>query len=76
MNKSLEFDSWTEFGLTVIRESIELVNSLGSKGTIVVDVRTGEYRHWDPETLKVDKEVEDFFIKKIKEKGIYGTFLS
>ncbi len=76
MNKSHEFDSWTEFGLTVIRESIELVNSLGSKGTRVVDVRTGEYRHWDPETLKVDKEVEDFFIKKIKEKGIYGTFLS
>ncbi len=76
VNSIKKFDPWTEFGLTIIAEAIELVNSLGSKGASVVDVRTGEYRYWDPETLKVDKEVEDFFIKKIKEKGIYGTFLS
>ncbi|MCK4966826.1 hypothetical protein KAS50_07335 [bacterium] len=73
---NMRFDPWTEFGLNIIAEAVGLVNSLGSTGTNVVDVRTGEYRYWDPETLKVDKEVEDFFIKKIKEKGIYGTFLS
>lgn len=71
-----KFEPWTEFGLGVISESIELVASLGSTGKRVVDVRTGEYRNWDPETLKVDKEVENFFLSKIKEKGIYGTFLS
>ncbi|MFC1562602.1 inositol monophosphatase family protein [candidate division KSB1 bacterium] len=76
MNSTMQFDSWTGFGLTMIAEAIELVNTLGSKGTRVVDVRTGGYRYWDPETLKVDKEVEDFFIKKVKERGIYGTFLS
>ena len=76
MSNIAKFEPWTKFGLGVISESIELVASLGSTGKRVVDVRTGEYRYWDPETLKVDKEVENFFLTKIKEKGIYGTFLS
>ncbi len=76
METAAKFEPWTEYGLSIIAEAIELVNSLGSKGTGVVDVRTGDYRYWDPETLKVDKEVEDFFIKKLKDTGIYGTFLS
>ena len=74
-----EFDAfgpWAAFGLRTIADSIEMINRLGGRGTEVVDTRTGSYRHWDPETLKVDREAEDLFLDRLRQAGIRATVLS
>ncbi len=71
-----QFDAWTAFGLAAIHEAVDLVNRLGGRGAEVVDTRTGEYRSWDPETLKVDREVENLFLAKLREAGVKATVLS
>jgi fructose-1,6-bisphosphatase/inositol monophosphatase family enzyme len=71
-----EFGPWTAFGLRAIHDAIELVNQMGGRGAEVVDTRTGAYRSWDPETLKVDREVEDLFLARLKQAGVRATVLS
>lgn len=71
-----EFSDLCAFGLETIEASIDLVHKLGPSGVEVVDDREGEYRYWDPETLKVDQDCEDLFIERIKAKGLNCLFLS
>ena len=71
------YDRWTAFALLCIRDSLVEVNRLGRRGSEVVStVREEEYRHWDPETLRVDQAVEDLFIARLKEHGVQATVLS
>lgn len=71
-----DFGPWVAFGLQTIHDSIELVNEMGGRGVEVVERREGEYRYWDPETLKVDKEAENLFLNRLKAAGVRGTVLS
>ena len=71
-----EFGPWTAFGLQTISDSIEMINEMGGRGVEVVDTRTGEYRYWDHETLKVDREAEDLFLDRLRKAGIRATVLS
>ena len=71
-----DFGPWVEFGLQTINDSIEMINRMGGRGVEVVETREGDYRYWDPETLKVDKEAEDLFLDRLRKAGIRGTVLS
>ena len=74
--KFTEFSDLCAFGLETIEASIDLVHKMGPSGVEVVAGREGEYRYWDPETLKVDRDCEDLFIERIKRKELNCRFLS
>jgi fructose-1,6-bisphosphatase/inositol monophosphatase family enzyme len=77
MQQFADFGPWTAFALETINDSIEMINTLGGRGVEVVsDTRQGEYRYWDPETLKVDREAENLFVERLKKYGINATVLS
>lgn len=71
-----DFSKYCAFGLETVEESIDLVHKMGPSGVEVVSGREGEYRYWDPETLKVDRDCEDLFIKKIEQHKLNCLFLS
>ena len=76
MTESAHFDAWTSFALEAASQAIDAVNRVGSAGVEVVAQREGDYRYWDPETLKIDQLLEDLFIDLLKERGIGAVVLS
>ena len=71
-----EFSDLCAFGLETIEASIDLIHKMGPSGVEIVAEREGEYRYWDPETLKVDRDCENLFIERIKKKELNCLFLS
>ena len=71
---------WVELALELAGEAVNRVQKSSQKsGAEVVETRdatTGSYRYWDAETLRIDKEIEDFFIDQLAEKGIDAIVLS
>ena len=71
---------WLKLALELGGEAARRVGELTQqKGAEVVDKRdetSGSYRYWDPETLRIDKELEDFFIEQLAERGIDALVLS
>lgn len=71
-----QYDAWTAFALETVRDAVELVNKLGGRGVEVVAGRAGEYRYWDPETLKVDRDCENLFRERLEKYRVKGVMLS
>ena len=71
---------WVKFGLKLALEAVRKVSELKPEaGAEVVEKRdtsAGSYRYWDPETLRVDKELEEFFIEQLANEGIDAVMLS
>ena len=71
---------WVELALKLAGEAITRVEKLSQKsGAEVVETRdatTGSYRYWDTETLRIDKEIEEYYIDQLAEKGIDAIVLS
>lgn len=71
---------WVELALKLAGEAVSRVQKLSQKsGAEVVETRdstTGSYRYWDTETLRIDKEIEEFYIDQLAEKGIDAIVLS
>ncbi|MFH1069515.1 MAG: inositol monophosphatase family protein [Candidatus Glassbacteria bacterium] len=71
---------WVKFGLQLAVEAVRRVSELAPEsGAEVVqqrDTSQGSYRYWDPETLRVDKDLEEFFIERLTEEGIDAVMLS
>mgnify|MGYP000120723543 CR=1 FL=1 len=71
---------WVELALTLAGEAVNRVQKLSQKsGAEVVETRdssTGSYRYWDTETLRIDKEIEEFYIDQLAENGIDAIVLS
>jgi fructose-1,6-bisphosphatase/inositol monophosphatase family enzyme len=75
-----EASGWVRLALELGAEAAGRVGEMSQqKGAEVVERRdqaSGSYRYWDPETLRVDKELEDYFIEQLAEKGIDAVVLS
>jgi len=73
-------DSFTDYALKLAANAVVRVKGLAqTSGAEVVETRDGTprtHRHWDTETLKVDKEVESYFIGQLSEDGIDAIMLS
>jgi len=71
---------WLRLSLELGGEAARRVGELAQqKGSEVVETRdqsSGSYRYWDPETLRIDKDLEDFFIEQLAERGIDAIVLS
>ena len=71
-----EFGKWTAFGLSLAQTSLEAIESLGGKGTEVIEGRPPGYRDFDPEVIGVDKQAEDAIIGGLRQSGVKAVVLS
>lgn len=66
------------FNLACVAEALDTVKRLSDEnvGWEVVEKRIGEYKNWDPDILKVDKDAEKGYWRRLEERGNPFTFLS
>ena len=63
-------DELTAFNLAVVAEGLDIIKDLNDQnvGGETVEERIGEYKSWDPEIFKVDKDTEDRYIQRLKDR--------
>lgn len=68
----------TAFNLACVAEGLDTVKRMSDEnvGWEVVEKRIGEYKNWDPDILKVDKDTEKGYWNRLEERGNPFTFLS
>ena len=66
------------FNLTCVAEALDTISTLKEQniGGEVVEQRLGEYKNWDPEIFKVDKDCEDGFCERLEQRGLKVVLLS
>ena len=71
-------DDLMSFNLAAVSEALDLIQKLSDEnvGGEVVESRLGEYKSWDPDVFKVDKDAEDGYIDRLKERGQPVAMLS
>lgn len=64
--------------LAMVAEGLDIVNELSEKniGWEEVEKRLGEYKNWDPDILKVDKDTENTYRRRLEEWGKPFVLLS
>ncbi len=78
------FENWkpegqmTAFNLACVAEALDTVKSLSDQniGWEVVEKRIGEYKSWDPDIIKADKDTEKGYWDRLDQRGTPFTFLS
>jgi len=68
----------TAFALAAVAEALDTITELKEQniGGETVEQRLGEYKSWDPEIFKVDKDTEDGFRQRLQERGEPVVLLS
>ncbi len=68
----------TAFNLACVAEALDTVRKLAEENTggETVERRIGEYKSWDPDIYKVDKDTEGGFVKRLKQEGDPVVLLS
>ena len=68
----------TAFNLAVVAEGLDAVKAMSDQnvGWEQVEERLGEYKSWDPDILKVDKDTENGYFKRLEDRGTPIVFLS
>ena len=68
----------TAFNLACVAEALDTVKDLSDRniGWEEVEVRLGEFKKWDPDILKVDKDVENGYYRRLESLETPLFFLS
>ena len=68
----------TAFNLACVAEALDTVKELSDQNTgwEVVETRVGEYKNWDPDIIKADKDTENGYWKRLEDLGTPFKFLS
>jgi len=68
----------TAFNLAAVAEALDTIQELNDQnvGGETVEQRIGEYKSWDPEIFKVDKDCENGFRRRLEERGTPVILLS
>lgn len=68
----------TAFNLACVAEALDTVKSLSDQniGWEVVEKRLGDYKSWDPDIIKADKDTENGYWKRLEERHTPFKFLS
>ena len=68
----------TAFNLACVAEALDIVSDLKEKnvGGETVEKRLGEFKSWDPEVFKVDKDAENSYRARLEERGGPAVLLS
>ena len=66
------------FNLACVADGLDKIKELSDQnvGGETVEVRLGEYKSWDPEVFKVDKDCEDLYRRRLEESGRAAVLLS
>ncbi|MCK4601517.1 MAG: hypothetical protein KAU28_03570 [Phycisphaerae bacterium] len=66
------------FALAAVAEALDTIAELKEQniGGETVEKRLGEYKSWDPEIFKVDKDTEDGFRRRLEQRGEPVVLLS
>jgi len=66
------------FDLACVAEALDTIKRLSDENTggETVEKRVGEYKSWDPDIYKVDKDTEGGFVARLKESGKSVVLLS
>ena len=66
------------FNLAAVAEALDTIAELREQniGGETVQKRVGEYKSWDPDIFKVDKDTEDGFRRRLEERGEPVVLLS
>lgn len=66
------------FNLAMVAEALEIVSDLHEQnvGGETVEKRFGEFKSWDPEVFKVDKDTENAYRRRLEEQGKPYVLLS
>lgn len=69
---------FTAFNLACVAEAMDTVKELSDQniGWEVVEKRLGEYKSWDPDIIKADKDTENGYYRRLQECGTPFLFLS
>lgn len=59
----------TEFVVHTVAGAIQNAQRLGETATDVVEVRGAGYREWDPEVIRIDKELEKHYLQALAGTG-------
>lgn len=71
-----QYGAMTAFALDAVHKSLTKIRALAGGGTETVETREGEYKAWDPEVFKVDKESENNFVACVEAAGLNAVILS
>ncbi len=68
----------TAFNLACVAEALDTVKEMSDQnvGWEQVEERLGEFKSWDPDILRVDKDLENGYRKRLEERGTPFVFLS
>ena len=66
------------FNLAAVAEALDIIAQLKEQniGGETVEKRVGEFKSWDPDIFKVDKDCEDAFIERLRRRGLPVVVLS
>jgi fructose-1,6-bisphosphatase/inositol monophosphatase family enzyme len=64
------------FVTQAVAKAVQRARELGELATDVVEVRAKGYREWDPEVIRIDKELESLYVRSLQETGLRIVVLS
>ena len=66
------------FNLACVAEALDTVKNLSDQniGWEIVEKRIGEYKSWDPDIIKADKDTEKGYWQRLEQRGTPFKFLS
>ena len=78
MSNWMSKGSLPAFNLACVAEALDTVKHLSSQniGWEEVEQRVGEYKSWDPDIFRVDKDAENGYFRRLEGLGTPFTFLS
>lgn len=66
----------SSFVARAVAGAVREAQKLGEMATDVIETRTKGYRDWDPEIIRIDKELESFYVQALQETGWNLVILS
>ncbi len=64
------------FVTQAVAKAVQRARELGELATDVVEVRAKGYREWDPEVIRIDREIESLYVRSLQETGLNIVILS
>jgi fructose-1,6-bisphosphatase/inositol monophosphatase family enzyme len=65
-----------EFVVRAVVAAVRHAHALGEKATDVIATRQAGYREWDPEVIRIDRELENIYLSALQQTGWRVTLLS
>lgn len=71
-----DLQSVTRFVIHTVAAAVRRAKEFGETAVEIVATRTEGYREWDPEVIRIDRELENAYVQALKQTGWHITLLS